>query len=66
MALPKYKTSRANTRTRRSQWKAKAAATVACPNCGARMLPHMACPSCGFYHGRQYRAAMKAGHAQNA
>lgn len=28
MALPKYRTSRANTHTRRSQWKAEAAQTV--------------------------------------
>ncbi len=36
MALPKYKTSRANTHSRRANWKATAAATVNCPNCGAR------------------------------
>ena len=35
MALPKYKTSRANTHSRRANWKAKAAQTVTCPNCGA-------------------------------
>ena len=45
MALPKYKTSRANTHSRRANWKAKAAQTVTCPNCGAPTLPHMACPS---------------------
>ena len=28
MALPKYKTSRANTHSRRANWKAKAAQTV--------------------------------------
>ena len=42
MALPKYKTSRANTHSRRANWKAKAAQTVTCPNCGAPTLPHMA------------------------
>ena len=41
MALPKYKTSRANTHSRRANWKAKAAQTVTCPNCGAPSLPHM-------------------------
>lgn len=60
MALPKYKTSRANTRTRRSAWKTKAVATVACPNCGAPTQPHVACPSCGSYNGRTYRAAVKS------
>ena len=34
MALPKYKTSRANTHSRRANWKATAAATVNCPNRG--------------------------------
>ena len=38
MALPKYKTSRANTHSRRANWKAKAAQTVTCPNCGAPTL----------------------------
>ena len=52
MALPKYKTSRANTHSRRANWKATAAQTIACPNCGAPALPHMACPSCGNYRGR--------------
>ena len=47
MALPKYKTSRANTHSRRANWKAKAAQTVTCPNCGAPALPHMALPSTG-------------------
>ena len=32
MALPKYKTSRANTHSRRANWKATAAQTVTCPN----------------------------------
>ena len=59
MALPKYKMSRANTRTRRSTWKAKAAQTITCPNCGAPALPHMACPSCGNYRGRTYRSALQ-------
>lgn len=59
MALPKYKTSRANTHSRRANWKTKAATTVACPNCGAPTLPHMACPSCGIYRGRMYRDAIR-------
>ncbi|BAR04787.1 50S ribosomal protein L32 [Parascardovia denticolens IPLA 20019] len=58
MALPKYKTSRANTHMRRAAWKAQAAQTVACPNCGAPTLAHMACPNCGSYRGRTYRAAV--------
>ena len=49
MALPKYKTSRANTHSRRANWKA---------------LPHMACPSCGSYRGRVSRAAIRSAHTK--
>ena len=64
MALPKYKTSRAYTHSRRANWKATAAQTIACPNCGAPALPHMACPSCGSYRGRVYRAAIRSAHTK--
>ncbi|MBT1166448.1 50S ribosomal protein L32 [Bifidobacterium simiarum] len=60
MALPKYKTSRANTHTRRSAWKTTAAQTAVCKNCGEPVLAHQACPSCGSYRGRTYRAALKS------
>ena len=40
MALPKYKTSRANTHSRRANWKATAAQTVTCANCGADPASH--------------------------
>lgn len=54
MAVPKRKMSRANTRMRRSQWKATAPTLVECSNraCKARKLPHTACPTCGTYAGR--------------
>ena len=41
MAVPKRKTSRSNTRHRRSQWKAVAPSLVTCanPSCGAKHLP---------------------------
>jgi large subunit ribosomal protein L32 len=45
--------SRSNTRSRRAQWKAKAVATVACPQCRSPKLPHTACTVCGTYNGRQ-------------
>ena len=51
MALPKYKTSRANTHSRRSNWKASATTTISCPNCGA-------------FRGRTYRSAIKANLAE--
>lgn len=64
MALPKYKMSRANTRMRRANWKAKASQTVTCPNCGSATLPHMACPSCGSYRGRVYGEAIRSAHTR--
>ncbi|MDR2372970.1 MAG: 50S ribosomal protein L32 [Bifidobacteriaceae bacterium] len=60
MAVPKRKTSRANTRSRRAQWKASPVALTKCPNCGAACRPHMACPTCGTYKGRYYEAAERS------
>ena len=51
MALPKYKTSRANTHSRRANW-------------GAPTLPHMACPSCGSFRGRVYSEAVRSVHTK--
>ena len=53
MAVPKRRMSRSNTRSRRSQWKATAVATVDCPQCHSPKLPHAVCTVCGTYNGRQ-------------
>lgn len=53
MPVPKRKTSRSNTRSRRSQWKAAAPTLVACARCGEKKLSHTACPSCGTYAKRR-------------
>ena len=53
MAVPKRKTSRSNTRHRRSQWKAAVPVLVACDRCRQPKLPHVACPTCGTYNKRQ-------------
>ena len=47
MPVPKRKMSRANTRSRRSQWKTTAASTVTCEQCRQPKLQHTACPTCG-------------------
>ncbi|MDR1428081.1 MAG: 50S ribosomal protein L32 [Bifidobacteriaceae bacterium] len=60
MAVPKRRTSRANTRTRRSQWKTTAVTLTACPHCGAKTRPHTACPTCGTYKGRLYAEAQRS------
>jgi large subunit ribosomal protein L32 len=55
VAVPKRRTSRSNTRSRRAQWKTTAPALAPCPNraCGKLKPPHIACPNCGQYHGKQ-------------
>jgi large subunit ribosomal protein L32 len=55
VAVPKRRTSRSNTRSRRAQWKTTAPTLVACTNraCGKLKLPHTACPNCGQYDGKQ-------------
>ena len=53
MAVPKRKTSRSNTRHRRSQWKATAPALATCDRCKQPKLQHTACPNCGTYRKRQ-------------
>lgn len=47
--------SRANSRARRSQWKAARPRPARCPEpgCGEFKPQHAACPACGRYRGRQ-------------
>jgi len=54
MAVPKKKTSKSKSRSRRaSAWRlAKPAASV-CPQCRHTKLPHVVCGNCGWYHDRQ-------------
>lgn len=54
MAVPKKKTSKAKSRSRRaSAWKLDAPSRSVCPRCGAAKLPHVVCGACGWYKGRQ-------------
>jgi large subunit ribosomal protein L32 len=53
VAVPKRRMSRANTRSRRAQWKAAAPALTTCARCHSTTLPHSACGVCGTYKGRQ-------------
>jgi large subunit ribosomal protein L32 len=53
VAVPKRKTSRSKTRTRRAaNWRLETPARSLCPNCGAVKLPHTVCGNCGWYRGR--------------
>jgi large subunit ribosomal protein L32 len=54
MAVPKKKTSKAKSRSRRaSAWRLELPAQSRCPQCRHAKLPHVVCPSCGWYKGRQ-------------
>ena len=54
MAVPKKKTSKAKTRSRRaSSWQLDAPARSLCDHCGTAKLPHRVCATCGWYNGRQ-------------
>ena len=54
MAVPKRKTPRSKTHSRRSaNRKLVAPPRSVCPNCGTAKLPHVVCPNCGWYKGRQ-------------
>ncbi len=54
MAVPKYKTSKARTRRRRSiNMKMSVDTLVSCTNCGNKIMRHRVCPKCGFYRGKQ-------------
>ncbi|MCL5047370.1 MAG: 50S ribosomal protein L32 [Firmicutes bacterium] len=54
MAVPKKKTSKAKSRSRRaSAWSLAKPALSSCPQCRSTKLPHVVCPTCGWYKGRQ-------------
>jgi large subunit ribosomal protein L32 len=54
MAVPKRKTPRSKTHSRRSaNRKLGVPARSVCANCGTVKTPHVVCPNCGWYKGRQ-------------
>jgi large subunit ribosomal protein L32 len=54
MAVPKKKTSKAKSRSRRaSAWRLERPSRSNCPRCGATKVPHIVCGNCGWYGGRQ-------------
>ncbi len=53
MAVPKRKTSRSRTRSRKAQWRRTPVPTAAvCKRCKAPTRPHTVCATCGTYDGR--------------
>jgi len=54
MAVPKKKTSKAKSRSRRaSNWVLRTPARSVCPRCSIAKTPHVVCPNCGWYKDRQ-------------
>ena len=54
MAVPKKKTSKMKSRTRRaSNWRLDPPPRSTCPQCAQAKLPHVVCGNCGWYKGRQ-------------
>lgn len=54
MAVPKRKTGRARTHSRRSSNDVCATPSRSiCPQCGEVKLPHHVCPSCGYYKDKE-------------
>jgi large subunit ribosomal protein L32 len=53
MAVPKRKTSKSKTRSRKANWKLSLPGIMECPNCKAPKLTHRVCKSCGFYDGKK-------------
>ncbi|HEY3141934.1 MAG TPA: 50S ribosomal protein L32 [Acidimicrobiales bacterium] len=54
MAVPKKKTSKAKSRSRRATaWRLERPSRSICPQCRSPKLPHVVCGNCGWYGGRQ-------------
>jgi large subunit ribosomal protein L32 len=54
MAVPKRKTSKSKTASRKAQnMKKPVSRASSCSQCGAPAMPHRVCGSCGYYNGRQ-------------
>lgn len=54
MAVPKRKTAKSATRSRRAaNMKTSAPGLVKCPQCSELKLSHILCPECGYYKGRE-------------
>jgi large subunit ribosomal protein L32 len=53
MPVPKRKTGRSVTRTRRAHDAIEAPSQSTCPQCHQPKVPHRVCPACGYYKGKE-------------
>ena len=52
MALPKHRSSKQKTRSRRAHHALGRPNLAQCKHCGAYTSPHRVCPACGWYKDR--------------
>jgi large subunit ribosomal protein L32 len=52
MAVPKRRSSKQRTRTRRAHFKLSGPTLSICPQCHQPKLAHRVCKNCGHYKGR--------------
>lgn len=52
MAVPKRKTSKSRSRTRKAHDALPKRSFARCPRCGQSTLPHTVCGNCGYYRGK--------------
>lgn len=58
MAVPKRKTGKSATRSRRAaNMKMTAPNLVECPQCHVLKMQHRVCPECGYYKGKEVISA---------
>lgn len=50
---PKKRHSRQRQGKRRAAIHLATSKSVACPNCGTKILSHTVCKNCGYYNGRE-------------
>lgn len=53
MGVPKKKTSKTRTRTRRAHHALKPINLVTCTHCKSPTVPHRVCPVCGYYKNKE-------------
>ena len=53
MAVPKRKTSKAKSSSRKANWKLSLPGIVECPQCHEMKLAHRVCKNCGYYDGKE-------------
>ncbi|MFB6182290.1 MAG: 50S ribosomal protein L32 [Candidatus Magasanikbacteria bacterium] len=53
MAVPKKKTPKKATKSRRANFGIEEKNTIICNSCNEEKLPHQACSNCGYFKGRK-------------